>query len=881
LARVPQPPADLDECFPLGFSRIIMRLLEKEPDRRYQSADGLAYDLVTLAEGFARGESDIEILGSRDFPLRLSSPSRPVGREAEIAALREALATAMRGGKRGVFISGDPGVGKTVLINELRPIVTASRGWVISGKFDQYRQGASASGAVVQALRALGRLLLAEPEADLANFRAAFLATLGHDAGLITALLPEFETLLGSIEKPAILDPMEARARLGAAMLQLLQTAGSLARPIVVVLDDLQWANQTSMRFIESMLTDDSLTGLMLVGAYRGGELDLAHPLSAMLLRWERLGIEPPVIELHPLPPAGLGALIHGNPYDSIEFVNALRRDGTLALHEDGWSWDAATVRRYVGGGDVVDLLASRIRNLPSSSRALLEVIACLGGDVTLALLGAGADLAPLRIEWRLVPTLEEGLLVFEGDDHRTGLQGFGIIRFRHDRVQQAVYSRIAVERKRSLHLAIARRLAAAECFQPESAEQYLVAIPALDETNECRRTAALFYDAALTSKLTANYSRAEQFLAAATALHDKLGTPRSDPDFGLMQNLRHAVLYGLGRYDEAHVVFAGITERSEDPIDIADAACGQVTSLSNRGRHADALALGLDLLKRLGVRPPDDVIRAQFQGRVEALYHWIAAADPDRDRSRPEMNDSRAIAASKILGRLCPVAFFSDKSTMMWLALESQRLWAEHGPCSALMTGFSCAGFVTIALRQDFRTADAIMRHLLEVGQARGYELGTAFVRNVFAIFGAQWFEPLEEGVSQSRRAREGLLRGAICRWLASATTPRSPRCWKRHPLWNRARLKRKLRWRSRLVRATHKRHRRSSLTANSLARCEARQPARAVFRTHPSMKRRSRRSCRRIRPRPPVITSAAPFQPQSSATRRAWRCTPKRHIR
>ena len=181
LVRPATPPSKLEACIPQALSDIILRLMEKEPDRRYQSADGLARDLVRLQERLAQGAPDSFPLGQDDFPMRLTPPSALVGRQNEIARLQEAIDRTSLGEGRALLISGAPGVGKSALINELQPMVTARRGWFVSGKFEQYQRDTTS--AFVQALRALGRLILAEPEAQLAEHRERILIALGAAIG--------------------------------------------------------------------------------------------------------------------------------------------------------------------------------------------------------------------------------------------------------------------------------------------------------------------------------------------------------------------------------------------------------------------------------------------------------------------------------------------------------------------------------------------------------------------------------------------------------------------------------------------------------------------------------------------------------------------------
>ncbi len=281
LARRPVPVTQLEPSIPPMLAEIIERLLEKEPDRRYQSADGLIHDLE-------RAEQAPFELGARDFPARLAAPSRLIGRDGEVARLRSAFEEALAGRVRGLMISGPSGVGKTVLINELRQIVTAAGGWFVTGKFDQYRQDPSAD-AVAGAYRALARLLLGESEADLARLRAALTPVLGDNAGLLAGLIPEIGPLLQVEPEEPQGAQSEVLGRLFQALLALTRSVVSPARPLVMVVDDLHWAAATPIAFLEGLLADEGMPGLLIIGAYREEEVDAAHPLSAVLARWQRL----------------------------------------------------------------------------------------------------------------------------------------------------------------------------------------------------------------------------------------------------------------------------------------------------------------------------------------------------------------------------------------------------------------------------------------------------------------------------------------------------------------------------------------------------------------------------------------------------------------
>ena len=226
-------------------------------------------------------------------------------------------------------------------------------------------------------------------------------------------MVPELAVLL-DVEP----EPTDAEARLVRGAVDVAVAVASSGRPLVIAVDDLQWAGTTAIAFIDALVTDQRQHAVLLVGAYRDGEVDALHPLTARLSEWERLGLAPLAISLVNLPPADVGRLLGdmlrldddaatrdlaevvaertgGNPFDTVELVNALRRDEVIGLGDDGWSWDRDAIRRYIGQGDVVDLLANRITALPAATVDLLGVLADLGGQVDLALLATAADLSP------------------------------------------------------------------------------------------------------------------------------------------------------------------------------------------------------------------------------------------------------------------------------------------------------------------------------------------------------------------------------------------------------------------------------------------------------------------------------------------------------
>jgi diguanylate cyclase (GGDEF)-like protein len=771
LARVPIPVRDVVPTLPPVLSAVIARLLEKEPDRRYQSATGLAADLRRLR----KQPTETFELGERDFPLRLSGPARLVAREVELDILRSAFADALAGRGRGLLITGEPGVGKTVLIDELRPLVVAAGGWVIAGAFGQNSQDPG-SDAVLQTLRGLGRLLLAEPEVVLALHQENLMALLGARAPVMAALTPEFELLLPGVEPSwPDGDPQQVQSQIQQIGLEVLRLV-SASRPVVMVLDDLQWATGFPLGMVDALLTTRDLPGLLIVGAYRDDQLEATRPFAEMLARWIRLGVAPPRLRLKNLTPPDLGVLLgemlrissseatllasvvgprtRGNPYETVELLNALREEGVLVAAASGWTWDPQAIRRHVGHGEVVDLLAARIARLPEPASAVLEVLACLGGRAGMVLLAISAGLTARQLQEDLAASLDDGLVAL---DPGTDLDDDAVLRFRHDRVRQAAYERLQPSAA-ALHLRIARRLAEDPAAAGTAAEQYLQAADQVSDPAERRRVASLFRRAAAAGRVT-DLEATERYLATAIALT----TPVDDTaELAALEIDHHAALFSLGRFEQADRLYQVIKNRRPEALELVSAACVQIDSLTNRARSVEALTVGLDLLARLGLAVPSrSRVAADIERGEQDLYRWVAEDTRAEDLRRPEVTEPRVIAVAEVINRMMWAAYFADHQVLAWLLLESRRLWAEHGPCRALVGPLGYAGLVTISLREDYRTGYRVVQRVLEASIERGYEPETSRARYLFSVGVGHWFESLETNLDQASQAREGLLNG------------------------------------------------------------------------------------------------------------------------
>lgn len=775
LTRAPVPPSRLEPMLPPALDAVIARLLAKEPDRRYQSAAGAAHDLARIR---ARPGAMFPA-GERDFPSRLSPPTRLVGREAETAVLAEALQAVVRssdaaaGGPppcRVVTVCGDPGVGKSALISTLRPLVTRYGGWFVAGKADQVASDSSAG--LPAALRRLARLLLAESPADLEAQARELRERLGSNAAALIAIAPEFGTVLGRHGSPEVAE-LERENRTRQAVIELLRTVASAARPVVLVLDDIQWAPPSSLGLLEAIVDDPVLDGLLLVGAYRDAEVE-GSQLAAMMAGWVRRGVAPMPLRLSPLRPDDVTTLLGqvlrlpaeraasladvvgertaGNPFDTVELLNSLRESGALELVDGGWTWDMSAIRDR--SGDVGAWLTRRIEGFGPDVAQLLDGLAFLGGGVSTADLATACGWTPTHVAGLLTGPLETGLVI----PVRHGHPGAAELRFRHDRVQQAALERLGGDRRRSVQATMGRRLAAAGRDLP-AARQLLAADVAPQAADERRMLVRLYRAAADHERRQTDFTSAERYLAVAARLLRDGSSPAAGRAWFDVESERHQVLFQLGRFAEADEVYAALGAAVPDPLELARVTGIQVASLTKRNEFGAAVELGLDVMGRLGMRYPDHDVAAEVARGLAEVAAWTSGLDPVVDASRPALSDPTAAALAAIMNPLSVPAFFAAPLVSGWLVDQARRLWEAHGPSEDLITVLGHGPGAFVAVLGEYRPGRTLLTHLIAVGEAHRWERPVAYTRFLHAICSAHWFEPLDAATVVARTARDRLL--------------------------------------------------------------------------------------------------------------------------
>ncbi|HPU89523.1 MAG TPA: AAA family ATPase [Spirochaetota bacterium] len=478
IAKKPVPPHEAGRPVPSAISAIVMKLLAKAAEERYQSAAAVAEDLGRCLEMLrSNGRIDDFAIAANDIAADFRFSYVFVGREKEIGELYaafERVAVNIRpnlpvgAGERSrmelVLVAGPPGIGKTALVNELQRPVLAERGYFISGKFEQYSRDIP-YGALVQAFRSLAARMLAESPERLAAWRERLKAGFGNIGKVITDIVPELALVAGNQPDVPELGPQESQNRFNYAFRNFV-AAITAAGPIVLFLDDLQWADMASLNALRTVAADPDIGNILIICAYRDTEVGAAHPA---MLSLDDMRKSMTITELS-LPPletdrvndiislllktcsgetASLAELVFaktgGNPFFVYQFLGLLRDRDLLKTGSRGWTWDMDAIRSLPVTENVVDLMAGKISMLPEETRKALSAAACIGTVFGLDLLAKVIDVSiddALRL---IAPAIIEGFLVAEEDEYR----------FTHDKIQEVSYILLPENDRNALHYRI------------------------------------------------------------------------------------------------------------------------------------------------------------------------------------------------------------------------------------------------------------------------------------------------------------------------------------------------------------------------------------------------------------------------------------------
>jgi predicted ATPase/signal transduction histidine kinase len=772
IARQPLAPSERAPVVPAQLSSIVMKLLAKTAEERYQTAGGVEADLRRcLAEWKSTGRIDPFPLGEHDASGRLMMPERLYGRERDIDTLLAAFdRVTVTGTPELVLVSGYSGIGKSSIVHELQKALVPPRALFASGKFDQYQRNVPYA-TLAQALQTLIRSLLAQSDAELDQWRDAMREALRDNGQLIVNLVPELELVIGKQGPVADLPPQDAQRRFQLVFRRLLGVFAREQSPLVLFLDDLQWLDTATLDLLEYVLRNSDLCNLLLVGAYRDNEVGLGHPLLRTIEAIRGAGASVHEIVLEPLGPRETGQLIAdalrceperarplaelvqektgGNPFFAIQFVTALVDEGLLAFDSVAltWHWDIDRIRAKNYTDNVVELMAEKLKRFSTTTQDTLKQLACLGNVVNIATLTVALREPEEPVVAALLEAVHAGL-VFRHDS---------AYRFLHDRIQQAAYSLIPEEDRAGIHLRIGRALLASLTADELAGQLFDVAnqlnrgAERLIDRDEKTQVATIDLRTGRKAKASAAYASARAYFAAGMTLLDERDWDRQyELTFSLWLERAECELLS-GNFESAEQLIAECLQRAASKLAFADAACLKIYLHVMKGEQPAAVDNALTCLRLFGIDLPAHPTFEQVEAEYETVRQTLDRRPTESLIDLPVMTDPELQAALQVLSALGPPAYFTDFHLFSLIACRTVKIGLQHGVSDASALGFALLGFISgpVFHRYDesYRFAklacDLVEKHRFVANQPKVYHaMGTV----------AFWTQPVGTAVDFMR---------------------------------------------------------------------------------------------------------------------------------
>ncbi|MBI2942379.1 MAG: AAA family ATPase [Chloroflexi bacterium] len=711
---------ELNPDVPIALSNIVAKLMLKEPEKRYQSSNGLLADLVRCRDEYlATGTIREFALETCVSTRRVTFISKMVGRDREAETILEEYEQVARGAFRSLFISGLSGIGKTRLIQELQKPIVKHKGYFTSGKFDVYQNNVPYI-SLIQALRNLMRTFLTESDERVALWQTRIAKAVGKNGKVLTDVIPELEILIGPQPEVKPLPPVESLNRFHDLFDRFLTSLASEENPLTLFIDDLQWCDVASFDFLANIFANyKDHPYLFLLGAYRHNEVDSSHPLSKLIRNAKEGGQPLSEIRLGPLKPEHchemvsyildaplaqtralsdlISALSEGNPLFVSESLSYLHNEDLLFLDEDRqWRWDLDKIRRSRMPTTVVALFSSKIHKLPPDLITLLEYCACMGNTFSPAELALIREMTLLRAFEILKPALGAGLLM----ENKNQLQ------FIHDKVQEATLSAIPPEKRRQIHWQVGNHLLSAMpegTVDLEKLDNLFTIVSHLNlgrETNLDPGTA---------------YSLSDLNYHAGNKALDSLATEAANEHFNLSRELlpddcwedshyeRTFRIYQkaaktelmCGNYENSERLLTQLLDHAKTDLDKAECLAEQTTSLSSIGNFIKAIGTANQGLAYFGKAIPDSPEEADR--RRQELMDEIASRDIDlwgTILNMPFTRDRKSKIELVFYSELIPDLYMSGLVPQLYLsAAQSTQHCLSGGMDESVIYSFSIMG--------------------------------------------------------------------------------------------------------------------------------------------------------------------------------------------
>jgi len=775
LARRPATPTERLNQIPNTISAIVMKLLAKRAEDRYQTATSLESDLRRCqSEWESQRRIENFQLGARDIPDRLLIPEKLYGRRNEVEILLTSFDRVVNNGASElVLVSGYSGIGKSSIVNELQPVLVPPRGLFATGKFDQYTRDIPYS-TLAQAFQSLVRSLLALSDIEVGKWRTALQVALGPNGQLMVDLVPELKLIIG--EQPPVpeLSPQDTQRRFHLVFRRFLAVFAKPEHPLALFLDDLQWLDAATLELLQDLLINLNVRHVLLIGAYRDTEVTTAHPLNSTLNRIREADVPVQEIVLAPLTRGDVGQLVadalycshqqaeplaglvlektKGNPFFVIQFLTALVEEGLLTFDHGTscWIWDIHRIHAEKYTDNVVDLMVGRLNRLSASTQKFMQQLACLGD---------GAEFSFLEIVHK---GSDEELRRALQEAQRAGLVLFldGACRFLHDRIQEAAYSLIPETQRAEAHLQIGRLLA--HHLSPEKREetifeivnQFNRGVVLITSQEECEELAELNLIAGKRAKASSAFASALTYLTAGAALlSEKTWERRQELVFALELHSADCNIF-LGALQPVEQRLAALATRVANTVQRCVVTRRRVDLYSLLGDSDQAVAVSLECLHHIGIDLPTHPTKLQAIAEYERFWSSLGSRAIEDLIELPIMHDAESLAILDVLTVLTVPTHYTDENLHALVVSRAVNLCLERGNSDASPVSYAALGVIASTLFAHHDEGYRLGKMACNLIERRGLKhFGGGRTYFNFAVL-VPWQRPLREAIDPARRA-------------------------------------------------------------------------------------------------------------------------------